>query len=76
LTTTPSEAAAQLCARVRRLTLSSRDPEAFHVEKDLIARELHTLSISLRGVSAGIRLQPDTLARHSAHARAARLFRD
>ena len=34
----------QLAARVRRLCPDRRDPEAFHVEKDAIERELRRLA--------------------------------
>ena len=34
----------QLAARVRRLCPDRRDPEAFHLEKDAIERELRRLA--------------------------------
>ena len=39
----------QLAARVRRLCPDRRDPEAFHVEKDAIERELRRLAGLPRG---------------------------
>lgn len=36
-----------LAYRVRRLTVSHRDPERFHIDKSEIAHELHCLASSL-----------------------------
>lgn len=37
----------ELAYRVRRLTVSHRDPERFHIDKSEIAYELHCLASSL-----------------------------
>lgn len=43
----PSDRLADLAKRIDRLAPSHRDPEAFHVEKDAIARELHRMARGL-----------------------------
>ena len=55
-----------LCDRVRRLTVSRRDPEAFFVERSSIADDLHQLS---RAANAG-RALPAASSRRDAFSRA------
>lgn len=43
-----ADALHDLAGRVRRLSPSHRDPEAFHVEKDLIAHELRRIVKEVR----------------------------
>jgi hypothetical protein len=37
-----------LADRIRRLSPSHRDPEAFHIEKDLIASEIRRVALEVR----------------------------